>query len=74
MATKNKPKTPNVKSRLSAAGQGPARVRPVTQSTLKAATLIDGALRYRALRSALLPDTPNLSPNEIDRLKALLGF
>ena len=36
--------------------------------------LIDGATRYSVQKSALLPSSPNLSPNEIDSLKAMLGF
>jgi hypothetical protein len=38
------------------------------------AMLIDGAMQYGAQKSALLPDSPNLSPDEIDSLKAVLGF
>jgi len=43
---------------------------PDTQGELNAVMLP----QYRAQKSALSPDTPNLSPNEIDCLKAILGF
>jgi hypothetical protein len=51
-----------------------AKLHRVRQSDLTAVMLLNGATQYRVQKSALLPDSPNLSPNEIDTLKALLGF
>ncbi len=36
--------------------------------------LLDGPMQYSVKKSALLPDRPNLSPNEIDSLMAVLSF
>ena len=50
------------------------KLHPGTQSELNAMMLLDRAMQHSAQKAALSPDKPNLSPNEIDTLKALLGF
>ena len=51
-----------------------ATLYPDTECGLNAVMFLNRATQYGAQKLALLPDTPNLSPNEIDYLKALLGF
>ena len=55
-------------------GMEPGKLDPGTQSEPDAVMFLDKVMCYRDQRSALSPDTPNLSPNQIDYLKALLGF
>jgi len=50
------------------------KLHPDTQSELNAMMLLDRAIQYSAQKAALSPDKPNLSPNEIDTMKALIGF
>ncbi len=44
-----------------------------TQSNATTVSVCNEARLY-AIQKALYPDRPNLSPNEIDDLKAVLGF
>ncbi len=74
MVKNTKRKTLRLKGRLNGARRELSKLRPVTQTDLTAALFLDGATRYSVQKSALLPDRPNLSPNEIDSLKAVLGF
>jgi hypothetical protein len=74
MVKDTKRKALKLKGRLNEARRELAKLHPDTQSTLAAVMLLDGAARYVVQKSALLPDSPNLSPNEIDSLKAVLGF
>jgi len=55
-------------------GMGLEKPDPDTQREVDTVMFLDRATQYRDQKSALLPDTPNLSPNQIDYLKALLGF
>ncbi len=74
MAKSTKRKILKRKGRLNEARRGLVKLDPVTRSDLTAAMLLNGATQYSVQKSALLADRPNLSPNEIDTLKALLGF
>ena len=74
MAKNTERKLLKLNSRLNEARRELAKLHPVTQSDLTAVMLLDGATQYSVQKSALLPDSPNLSPNEIDSLKAVLGF
>ena len=71
MAKNTKQKLLKPKGRLN---EELAKLHRVRQSDLTAVMLLHGATQYSVQKSALLPDSPNLSPNEIDTLKAVLGF
>ncbi len=74
MVKNTKRKLLKLKGRVNEARRGLAKLHPVTQRDPTAVMLLNGATQYSVQKSALSPDCPNLSPNEIDRLKALLGF
>ncbi len=74
MAKSTKRKLLKRKGRLNEARRELVKLYPVTRSDLTAVMLLNGATPYSVQKSALSPDRPNLSPNEIDTLKALLGF
>ena len=74
MARNTKRTLLKLKDRLNEARRELAKPHPVTQSDLTAVMLLNGAMQYSAQKAVLSPDKPNLSPNEIDTLKALLGF
>ena len=74
MAKNTKRKLLKPKSWLNEARRELAKLYPVTQSDLTAVMLLNGATQYSVQKSALSPDSPNLSPDEIDTLKAVLGF
>ncbi|HVN25547.1 MAG TPA: hypothetical protein VMT71_16385 [Syntrophorhabdales bacterium] len=73
MAKNTKRKLRKLKGRLNEARRGLAKLHPVTQGG-RTAVMLNGATQYSVQKSALSPAKPNLSPNEIDTLKAVLGF